>query len=83
MICDLCGQDRVRGDTWLLAFPRRGWPPVTFARVCPGCRFKMRGKATYHRALFLLCCLAFVAAIAGAGLGIVYLVQWLIRLSSS
>jgi len=83
VICDSCGQDRVRTDTWTLAFLRRGWPPVTFARLCPGCRYRMGRGAIFHRALFLLCCLAFVAAIAGAGVGAVYLVQWLIRLSSS
>ena len=84
MICDLCGQDRVRGETWVLAFPRCGWPPIKFARVCPGCRYRMgRRKATYHRAFFLLSCLALVAAVAGCGVGIVYLVQWLINLAST
>ncbi len=84
MICDTCGQDRVRREMWIVAFLRAGWPPVRFARVCPGCRFRMgRGGAVYHRALFLLCCLAFAAAVAGCGAGAVYLVQWLIRLSSA
>jgi len=82
VICDRCGEDRVRGDTWLLAFPRAGWPPLRFARVCPGCREELRGS-TFYRVLFLLSCLALVAAVAGAGVGIVYLVQWLIRSSST
>ncbi len=84
MICDECGQDRVRREMWIVAFPRAAWFPVRFARVCPGCRYRMgRRGAIYRRALFLLCCLALVAAVAACGVGIVYLIQWLIRLSSA
>jgi hypothetical protein len=84
VICDLCGQDRVRRGTWTLGFPRRGWPPVKFAHVCPVCRYRMgRRTATWHRAVFLVSCLAFVVAVAAAGVGIVYLVQWLIKLAST
>ena len=66
----------------LLAFPRAGWPPLRVAHVCPVCREELRGS-TLYRLLFLLSCLALVAAVAGAGVGIVYLVQWLIHSSSS
>ena len=82
MICDRCGEDRIRAKMCLLAFPRAGWPPVRFARVCPGCRRKLRGS-TLYRAFFLLSCLALVAAIAAGGAGIVCLIQWIIRQSST
>ncbi len=78
MICDRCGEDRVRGDMWLLAFPRAGWPPIRFARVCRGCREELRWSKL-NRALLYVCCLALLAAVAAAGAGIVYLIQWLIR----
>lgn len=80
MICDRCGQDRVRFDTWIMAFPRAGWPPVKFERLCPGCRYRLRWPKL-HRALFLVCCLALAAAVAATGVGIVYLIQWVIRQS--
>jgi hypothetical protein len=82
VICDQCGEDRVRERMLLLAFPRAGWPPLRLAHVCPGCREELRG-GMFYRFLFLLSCLALVVAVAGAGVGIVYLIQWLIRLSSS
>jgi hypothetical protein len=82
VICDLCGQDRVREDTWMLAYFHVGWPPVRFAHACPTCRRELPW-ARMHRFLFLLSCLAIFAAVAGCGAGIVYLIQWLIRQSST
>lgn len=78
MICDRCGDDRVRESMWLMAYPRAGWPPVRIERVCAGCREESRWSLL-NRGLFLLCCLALVAAVAGARAGLVYLIQWLIR----
>ena len=82
MICDLCGQDRVREHTQNLAYFQAEWPPVRFARACPTCRRELPW-AGLHRLLFLVSCLAIFAAVAGAGAGIVYLIQWLIRQSSA
>ena len=82
MICDRCGEDRVREDAWLLAFPQASWPPVVFARLCRGCRRRLPWLA-FHRAFFFVCCLGLIAAVAGAGVGLVYLTQWLIKLSST
>jgi len=82
VICELCGQDRVREDTWHVAFLRWAWPPVKFARACQSCREKLP-FAAWNRALFFFSFLALFAAVAAAGAGIVLVIQWLIRLSSS
>ena len=59
-----------------MAFLRKGWPPLKFSRMCRECRHEVKWR-NFHRALFLICCLAAVAAICGAGVGIVYLILWL------
>jgi hypothetical protein len=82
VICDVCGQDRVREDCWLLAFFRVGWPPVKLKHACPGCREKLP-FARLHRVLFLACCLALMAAVVACGFGIVHLIKWLTSASSA
>jgi len=81
VICDNCGQDRVREHARVLAYFRKGWPPVEFVIVCQGCREDLGWRSALHRGFFLLCCLALLAALAACGYGIVNLIQWLSRQS--
>jgi hypothetical protein len=55
---------------------RLGWPPVKFVHLCRSCRHGLKWGA-FHRAFFLICCLALFAAICAAGVGLVYLILWL------
>jgi len=81
VICDNCGQDRIREHARVLAYFRKGWLPLEFHVVCPGCRAELGWESTLRRGLFLLCCLALLAALAACGYGIVALIQWLSRQS--